>query len=283
MVEPAPEPRRLPIARLAALLALCLCATALPAVGFEEAWDRALSESNEPAPESVSGNPAAPALPKPWGLWADRAPYPYYDGPFSMDVADDLVARDILFDFQHEIWLAPGDTRGAWARMRARFGLFLADVEYLQTAKHTTAGYLGSREITDWSDITWARGHLGVNWPIPDIGYVEAAVGASGFDRTHGLSRIGVDVRAGAMLYPLWPLGLEVYASRTFHFDGTGVNEFGARLHVQAFRHLFVTAGWRWLNVDGSGYGSQGFTLGISFTFGNLRTFFWSPMRGPAW
>lgn len=40
-------------------------------------------------------------------------------------------------------------------------------------------------------------------------------------------------------------------------------------------RHLFITGGWQWLNVDGGGFGAHGLQFGLSFTFGNLRTFFW--------
>lgn len=218
-----------------------------------------------------------------WGLWANRAPYPYYDGPFGIDVDDDLIARDIWFDFSGEFWLTENGYRGAAGMIRARFGLFFADVSYAQLARMDDKGWLTHQNVRDWSYITDARGHLGFTVPLPAVGYLEFGVGLAGFDETPGISRVGGSFRASASIYPLWPLELEAYASRAQFFDGTGVNEFGARAHVQVFRHLFITGGWRWMNVDGGTFTTHGFTFGFSFQWGNLRTFFWEPMRGPAY
>lgn len=218
-----------------------------------------------------------------WGLWADRAPYPYYDGPFGIDVADDLIARDIWFDFSADIWLTPNGYRGASGMMRARFGLFFADVSYTQLASVRDDGWFTTTTVKDSSYITDARGHLGLTVPLPVLGYLDFGVGLSGFDETPGLSRLGASFRASASIFPIWPLELEAGASRAQFFDGTGVNEFNVKAHVQMFRHLFITAGWRWMNIDGNSFTTHGFMFGISFQWGNLRTFFWDPMRGPAW
>lgn len=220
---------------------------------------------------------------KPWGLWANRAPYPYYDGPFGIDTDDDLVARDIWFDFHHELWLTPNGYRGASGMMRARIGLFSLDVSYLQLARTDRHSYLGSRKVKDWAAVTDARGHIGLTIPLAHLGYADFAIGLAGFDETRGITRVGPSYRASVSLYPIWPLEIEGYVSRAQFFDGTGVNEFGVRLHGQVFRHLHLTAGWRWMNVDGSSFSTQGLTLGFSFQFGNLRSFFWSPYRGPAY
>lgn len=219
----------------------------------------------------------------PWGLWANRAPYPYYDGPFGIDTQDDLVARDIWFDFQNEMWLTPNGWRGVSGHMRARMGLFLLDVSYTQLARTDNHAYLGERNIKDWAGMTDARGHIGFTLPVWQFGYLDFAIGLSGFDETRGISRVGPSYRASASIYPIWPIEVEGYLSRAQFFDGTGVNEFGLRLHVQVFRHIHLTAGWRWMNVDGSNFSTQGFTFGFSFQFSNLRTFFWSPMHGPAY
>ncbi|MCC6574616.1 MAG: hypothetical protein IT462_12605 [Planctomycetes bacterium] len=221
---------------------------------------------------------------KPWGLFAKRAPYPYYDGPFTMDCDDDLVARDIFFDFHAELWFAPGDTRGAATRMRAHFGPLWADAAFVQGASYRSAiGFFQNPPVRDYAYITHASGHLGASLPIPQFGYLDAGIGFAGFDQTNGLSRAGLSFKAGLLVYPIWPLGLELEAQRAQFIDGTAVNEFNLRAHVQVFRHIFVTAGWKWLNVDGGNFGTHGFTFGISFVFGNLRTFFWDPMKGPAY
>ena len=219
----------------------------------------------------------------PWGLWADRAPYPYFDGPFGIDVADDLIARDIWFDFSSEFWVTPDGFRGASGMMRARMGLFFADVSYTQLARMDRGGWTTHQNVRDWAHITDARGHFGLTVPLPVLGYLDFGLGLSGFDETPGLSRVGASFRASASIYPIWPLELEAGASRAQFFDGTGVNDFSVKAHVQVFRHLFVTAGWRWMNVDGGPFSTHGLTFGISFQWGNLRTFFWEPMRGPAY
>jgi hypothetical protein len=217
----------------------------------------------------------------PWGLWANRAPYPYYDGPFSIDVQDDLVARDIWFDFSGEFWAGVG-YRGASGQWRARFGLVFADVSYTQLARSSSDDYQFSR-IEDWAYITDARGHLGFTAPLPHVGYLDFGIGVAGFDETRGISRMGLSFKASASIWPIWPIGLEGWAVREQFFDGTGANDFGARLHVQVFRHLHLTAGWRWMNVDGSNFSTHGFTFGLSFQWSNLRTFFWAPFNGPAY
>src|SRR5690606_9235337 len=123
-----------------------------------------------------------------------------------------------------------------------------------QLARTDNDALLGPRAIKDWSYITDARGHLGFTVPLPHVGYIDLAVGLSGFDETRGISRVGASFKASASIWPIWPIGLEGWASRGQFFDGTGANEFGARVHVQVFRHLFLTAGWRWMNVDGSNF-----------------------------
>jgi len=227
--------------------------------------------------------PPSQGIKPPWGLWANRAPYPYYDGPVGLDVADDLVARDIWFDFVAEMWLTPNHFRGAAMMMRMRAGLFFADVSYTQLARMHHHDYLDAGRVEDWAYITDARGHLGVTIPIPVLGYADFGVGVAGFDQTPGISRAGLSMRASISIYPIWPLELEAGVSRAQFTDGTGVNDFFARAHVQVFRHMFVTAGWRWMNVDGTDFTTHGFTFGFSFQWANLRTFFWDPMRGPAW
>ncbi len=220
---------------------------------------------------------------RPWGLFAARAPYPYYDGPFTMDSDDDLVARDIFFDFRTEYWFAPGDMRGVAACMRAHFGFLWVDAEFLQGASYNKIGFWQNPPVRDYAYITHAAGHLGASLVLPHAGYLDVGLGLAGFDQTNGLSRAGPSFKVGLLVYPVWPLGLEAEAQRAQFRDGTAVNEFNLRLHVQVFRHIFITAGWRWLNVDGNGLGVHGLTFGISFVFGNLRTFFWDPMRGPAY
>lgn len=260
-----------------ALMLLLLCA--VPA-GVLSAFDfpahfRAQTSEEDTAEPGFDIKP-------PWGLWANRAPYPYYDGPFGIDTGDDLVARDIWFDFHNEMWLASNGYFGFAGAMRARMGLFLLDVSFTQLARTGETGYLAG-EVRDWAGVTDARGHIGLTIPLAQFGYADFAIGLSGFDETRGLTRVGPSYRASVSLYPVWPLELEGYVSRAHYFDGTGVNEFGVRLHVQVFRHLLLTAGWRWMNVDGSNFSTQGFTFGFSFQFSNLRTFFWSPFRGPAY
>ncbi|MBZ0137730.1 MAG: hypothetical protein K8I27_15295 [Planctomycetes bacterium] len=218
----------------------------------------------------------------PWGLWANRAPYPYYDGPVGIDTADDLVARDIWFDFQNEAWLPSNGWRGASGHMRARMGLFLLDVSYTQLARLDKRGTFRGG-VEDWAGLTDARGHIGFTLPLWRLGYLDFAIGLSGFDETRGIARVGPSYRASASIYPIWPLEIEGYVSRAHYFDGTGVNDFGVRLHAQVFRHFHLTFGWRWMNVDGSNFSTQGMTFGFSFQFANLRTFFWSPFRGPAY
>lgn len=262
------------------LLAPALCAADWP--GFE--IERELPAQKKPAPKAAPASPKPRESKQPWGLWANRAPYPFYDGPFTIDTDDDVVARDMLIDFETGMWLAPGDARAAYAQLRAHIGLFFLDASYLQVTRTShEASLLGPRVIKDWSEITLARGHFGVAWPIPKLGYIEGGVGVGGFDQTSGISGVGFSLRSSVLIYPIWPLGLEAYASRLQFLDGRGVNEFGFRLHIQVFRHLFITGGWHWLNVDGGGFGAHGMQFGLSFTFGNLRTFFWAPMRGPAY
>jgi hypothetical protein len=261
-----------------ALMLLLLCA--VPA-GVLSAFDF-------PAPfraQTTDETTAEPGfdIKPPWGLWANRAPYPYYDGPFGIDTGDDLVARDIWFDFHNEMWLTPNGYRGVAGAMRARMGLFLLDVSFTQLARTDRHSFLGARKVKDWAAVTDARGHIGLTIPLAQFGYADFAIGLAGFDETRGISRVGPSYRASLSIYPLWPLELEGYASRAQFFDGTGVNEFGVRLHAQVFRHLLLTWGWRWMNVDGSSFSTQGFTFGFSFQFANLRTFFWSPFRGPAY
>lgn len=257
---------------------LCVACVALQAADFPETRVQfAQSEQPaEPLPEPEIDIKA------PWGLWANRGPYPYYDGPFGIDTQDDLVARDIWFDFHSEVWLTPNGWRGGSGGMRARMGLFLLDVSFTQLARMDDDKFFGGG-VEDWAGMTDARGHIGLTLPVWEFGYVDFAVGLAGFDQTRGIARVGPSYRASASIYPLWPLEFEGYISRAHFFDGTGVNEFGVRLHVQVFRHLLLTAGWRWMSVDGSNFSTQGFTLGFSFQFGNLRTFFWSPFRGPAY
>ncbi|MBE7490544.1 MAG: hypothetical protein HS108_02100 [Planctomycetes bacterium] len=233
----------------------------------------------------AAGELPAPAqdIKPPWGLWANRAPYPFYNGPFGIDCDDDLIARDIWFDFAADMWLTGNHFRGAAMQARARFGLFFADVGYTQLARMRHHDYLDAGRVEDWAHVTDARGHLGVTIPIPHLGYADFGLGLAGFDETPGLSRGGVSFRTSLSIYPVWPLELEAGLSRAQFFDGTGVNDFFARAQVQVFRHLFVSAGWRWMNADGSRFATHGFTFGLSFQFSNLRTFFWDPMQGPAW
>lgn len=62
--------------------------------------------------------------------------------------------------------------------MRAHIGLFFLDASYLQVTRTShEASLLGPRVIKDWSEITLARGHFGVAWPIPKLGYIEGGVG----------------------------------------------------------------------------------------------------------
>lgn len=264
--------------RLAIILLLFSCA--LSAAGFD-LTRRPVERSIFAADDDLAG-PKQDIRP-PWGLWADRAPYPYYEGPVGIDTDDDLVARDIWFDFSAGAWLTPNGYRGGDFMLRARFGLFFADVGYTQLARMKHEGTFIVSIVEDWSYISDARGHLGMTVPLPVVGYLDFGVGLCGFDETPAISRVGASFRASASIYPVWPLELEGYASRAQFFDGTGVNDFGVKVHVQVFRHLFLTAGWRWMNVDGSNFSTQGFTFGISFQWGNLRTFFWEPMRGPAY
>ncbi|KAA0215735.1 hypothetical protein EDM80_05120 [bacterium] len=276
----------MPSLRSAILLALLLLpAATLKAQGWPQfKMSREFNAQSKPAPANAPDSvpPRQPA--EPWGLWASRAPYPYYEGFFGMDTDDDVVARDLQIDFQTGLWLAPGEHRGAYVSARAHIGLFVLDFKFTQAARFGhSAGLIGTNRIKDFADIVMPVGHLGVAWPIAHLGYIEGAIGVGAFDQTRGPSSIGVSFRASALIYPLWPLGLEAWASRLQFVDSRGVNEFGLRLHIQTFRHLFITAGWQWMNVDGSGFGAHGFTLGLSFTFGNLRTFFWAPMRGPAY
>ena len=263
-----------------AILSLLVLSGALGAQGF------GLTAS--PAPRALLAvdddlREPTQAIKPPWGLWANRAPYPFYNGPFGIDSDDDLVARDIWFDFQTEFFAGMNGIRGAGATLRARFGLFFADVGYLHLSRMTRPEFPDSGRVEDWSFITSARGHLGVTIPIPILGYADFGLGAAGFEQDSGLSRAGLSFRASISVYPIWPLELEAGVVRESYFDGTGFNEFTARAHVQVFRHLFITAGWRWMNVDGNDVTTHGFTLGLSFQWSNLRTFFWDPMRGPAW
>ena len=273
-------PPMVPRVCILVLLASALCG-AVSALEFPDSKVEFTQTPGESAPEPLP----EPELDikAPWGLWANRAPYPYYDGPFGIDTQDDLVARDIWFDFQTEMWLTPNGWRGASGSMRARIGLFSLDVSYLQLARTDRHSYLGKRNIKDWAGLTDARGHIGLTIPVWQFGYVDFQIGLSGFDETRGISRVGPSYRASASIYPIWPIEIEAWASTARFFDGTGVNDFGVRLHVQVFRHLLITAGWRWMNVDGSNFSTQGFTFGFSFQFANLRTFFWSPFRGPAY
>ncbi|MCA8934784.1 MAG: hypothetical protein KDB68_01140 [Planctomycetes bacterium] len=265
-------------------LMLCLVCTACAALhGVEFPDTRIEFGQSDGDPTADDGSEPQIDIKTPWGLWANRGPYPYYDGPFGIDTQDDLVARDIWFDFHNEIWLTPNGWRGVSGGMRARMGLFLVDVSFTQLARTDRHSYFGSRKVKDWAGVTDARGHIGLTLPVWQFGYVDFAIGLAGFDETRGISRLGPSYRASASIYPIWPLEVEGYVSRAQFFDGTGVNEFGVRLHVQVFRHLLITGGWRWMNVDGSNFSTQGFTLGFSFQFGNLRTFFWSPFRGPAY
>jgi hypothetical protein len=213
----------------------------------------------------------------PWGLWANRAPYPYYAGPFGIDVADDLVARDIWFDFVAESWLTGDGYRGGGAQMRARFGLFFANVSYTQLAR------VERNRVRESAFLMNARGHLGLTLPVPALGYLDLGVGGAGFDQSESLSRAGLSFKASASIWPIWPLGFEGWAVREQFRDGKGVNEFGARAHVQVFRHIHLTAGWRWMNVDGTSFSTHGATFGFSVQWSNLRTFFWAPFRGPAY
>ena len=258
------------------LLFLLLIGFAAPALCAQE-YDF------DAASDAADEDPAEPVFTKPWGLWANRAPYPYYNGAFSMDSDDDLVARDIFFDFQTELWLTPSRYRGAWFQMRARMGIFFLDASFLQVARHDANTYLGKRLIKDWSFVTDARGHLGLTVPLPHLGYIDLGIGVAGYDETTGPSTVAPDFRASVSLYPLWPLGFEGHVSRAQFLRGGGITEWGVRLYVQVFRHLFISTGWRWRVVDGSDFNAHGFTIGFSFKFSNLRTFFWDPMRGPAW
>lgn len=268
------------MARLALLVLLLIAACTCGAAGFAlprpSYW-----RAQVPAPDAAQE--PAQAIKPPWGLWAARAPYPYYDGWLGIDTGDDLVARDIWFDFLSELWVCTDGHRGAAGRMRARFGLFFADVSYLQLADTDAASTLDHPRVRDWAAVTDARGHLGVTIPIPILGYADFGAGLAGFDETRGMSRLGLSLRACISIYPLWPLELEAECSRALFVHGSGVNEFAARAHVQVFRHLLLTAGWRWMNVDGGDFSTHGFTLGFSFQWSNLRTFFWAPYRGPAW
>lgn len=273
LILPAFMPRLLLILWLVLPGALCATGFDLPRHGAARALLAVDDDLREPAQ----------GIKPPWGLWANRAPYPFYDGPIGIDVADDLVARDIWFDFAAEMWLTPAHLRGASMMMRARFGLFFADVSFTQLARMHHHDLLDAGRVEDWAHLTDARGHLGVTLPIPLLGYADFGLGAAGFDHTPGISRGGLSFRASLSIYPVWPLELEAGASRAQFFDGTGVNDFSARAQVQVFRHLFVSAGWRWMNVDGDGFSTHGFTLGFTFQWSNLRTFFWDPMRGPAW
>jgi hypothetical protein len=260
-----------------AIILLLSCTAPLTALEFPNSR---VEFGQTPAPEPLA-EPEFDIRP-PWGLWANRAPYPYYDGPFGIDTNDDLVARDIWFDFHHEAWFTPNGYTGASLGMRARVGLFLLDVDYTQLARKDKDGYFNGG-VEDFAGVTHARGHIGFTIPVWQFGYLDLAIGLAGFDETRGLTRFGPSYRASLSLYPLWPLEIEGYVSRAHFFDGTGVNEFGVNLHVQVFRHFHLTGGWRWMNVDGSNFSTQGFTVGFSFQFSNLRTFFWSPFRGPAY
>ena len=60
----------------AAILIVLFAASALPAVTFDVAR---FAGQDELAPAEFDIKP-------PWGLWANRAPYPYYDGPVGIDV-----------------------------------------------------------------------------------------------------------------------------------------------------------------------------------------------------
>lgn len=221
---------------------------------------------------------------EPWGMWAWRAPYPYYDGAFGIDVADDLVARDIWFDFNTEMWLGSNGYRGGSFQLRARMGLFFVDSGYSQVARMGKEDMFDSGAVEDLSYIADFRSHIGMTLPLGKWGYADAGVGGLILDQTNNFStRIGFSFRSSISVYPIWPLEVEAYAARGQFLGGKGTNDFGVRLHFQAFRHLFLTTGWRWYNVDGNRFTTHGWTFGISFQWANLRTFFWEPMRGPAY
>ncbi|MEE9311018.1 MAG: hypothetical protein V3V10_01275 [Planctomycetota bacterium] len=264
------------------LLLLALTAPCLTALEFDVSR-AAVAQSATETTEEESPEPGF-AFKEPWGLWAWRAPYPYYDGPFGIDVADDLVARDIWFDFETEMWFGANGYRGGSFQLRSRFGIFFVDSGYTQIAQMGKPHMFDSGKVEDYAYITDFRGHMGVTLPLGKWGYADAGVGGIMLDQSNKFStRLGFSFRSSLSVYPIWPLELEGYASRAQFTNGQGVNDFGVRIHVQAFRHLFVTTGWRWYNVDGNGFSTHGWTIGLSFQWANLRTFFWEPMRGPAY
>jgi hypothetical protein len=263
--------------RLLLLVLLMLNASAACAMAFDVSRHAVTAAAQERA-----DTPQFDIRP-PWGLWANRAPYPYYEGPIGIDTTDDLVARDIWFDFQSELWLTADGYRGLGGHLRSRMGLFFADMSYLQVARTDGESMGGRQSITSHSYIRDLRGHLGFSLPIPKLGYLDLGVGGVGFDQSGGISRVGMSFKASASIWPLWPLGFEGWYSRAHFFDNRGVNEWGARAHVQVFRHLHLTAGWRWMSVDGNDFQAEGVTFGLSIQWSNLRTFFWAPFRGPAY
>jgi hypothetical protein len=251
------------VLRAALILLLCLCPVALTAA------------EDDLAPPGFS-------LRAPWGLWAERAPYPFYDGPFGMNARDDLVARDLWFDFQAET-IAGRRYSGGAAHLRARVGLFSLDFSYGQLGEHRPARLIQTRHLQRWDSLLDGRAHLGFTLPLSSLGYLDAGVGGVAFQETGEFSRMGVSFCAAALVFPFWPLGLEGEYRRAEFFNGRAVDDFSVRVHVQVFRHLFVTGGWRGVTVRGTGFESQGATFGLSLHWSNLRTFFWAPMRGPAW
>ncbi|MCA8945716.1 MAG: hypothetical protein KDB29_05785, partial [Planctomycetes bacterium] len=81
-------------------LMLCLVCTACAALhGVEFPDTRIEFGQSDGDPTADDGSEPQIDIKTPWGLWANRGPYPYYDGPFGIDTQDDLVARDIWFDF----------------------------------------------------------------------------------------------------------------------------------------------------------------------------------------
>ena len=83
--------------RLTTLLVLCVAfAGGALAVEFPDTRVQFAQSESEPEPLPEPKIDIKP----PWGLWANRAPYPYYDGPFGIDTSDDpiLAARRGIYE-----------------------------------------------------------------------------------------------------------------------------------------------------------------------------------------
>ncbi|MCK6439394.1 MAG: hypothetical protein L6Q71_04255 [Planctomycetes bacterium] len=199
-----------------------------------------------------------------------RAPYPYFHNGGSINSIDRAIARPAWFDLDYHNWFGD-DLHANRGRLRGVLGYGSWAFDYTDIRSHG---------VSDGA--SWFKGFLGFAWPYYG-GYLDLSIGGSWLDDHAAFGgTFGFNTRAEASIYPFYPLGVVAGFDMGFFEGGKRVIDWEVEAKLQVWRPMFVTVGWRDVASKGDGFEHDGFYVGLSLTFSNIRTMFDPPEGGPA-